>query len=93
MKKELFSNKFNNTNELEKCGLLELDRIKKIIGLILDIPYNYIDESTEFAEYGFDSITYTEFANQLNQIFDVDIIPTVFYEYRNLKKLIEFLKK
>ncbi|MDJ1631492.1 acyl carrier protein [Bacillus velezensis] len=32
----------------------------------------------EFNQYGFDSITLTEFANKLNDTYQLDLTPTVF---------------
>lgn len=45
----------------------------------------------ELTEYGFDSIGFTQFANALNEQFELELTPTVFFEYPTLAGLAEHL--
>ena len=50
-----------------------------------------IDLETELNEYGFDSITFTEFANYLNKKYSLDLMPTLFYEHTTLLDVSQYL--
>ena len=63
----------------------------KIASNILKVEYQDIDIDTELGEYGFDSISFTVFANQINQECQLELAPTIFFEYGNLRSLTEFL--
>lgn len=39
-----------------------------------------VDLDKELEQYGFDSISNTEFANKINDHYDIDLMPTVFFE-------------
>ncbi|MGE5514810.1 MAG: amino acid adenylation domain-containing protein [Bacteroidota bacterium] len=41
----------------------------------------------ELTEYGFDSIGFTQFTNALNDLFDLELTPTVFFEHPTLAAL------
>ncbi|WP_281988848.1 SDR family NAD(P)-dependent oxidoreductase [Aquimarina aggregata] len=58
---------------------------------ILKISKENIAEDIEFGEFGFDSITMTEFSNSINHRYDVGLVPTVFYNYPNVTLLSEHL--
>ncbi|WP_372366348.1 aminotransferase class III-fold pyridoxal phosphate-dependent enzyme [Candidatus Uabimicrobium sp. HlEnr_7] len=51
----------------------------------------HIDSSMELSEYGFDSITFTEFANQLNERYDLNLTPAIFFEYPTIDELTNYL--
>lgn len=57
---------------------------KEVSGL-LKINIEEIDIELEFNQYGFDSITLTEFANKLNDTYQLDLTPTVFLNMRRFK--------
>lgn len=40
-----------------------------------------MDIDRELEQYGFDSISNTEFANKINEYYKIDIMPTVFFEF------------
>ncbi|WP_319772093.1 non-ribosomal peptide synthetase [Breoghania sp.] len=50
-----------------------------------------IDVDVELTEYGFDSIGFTQFANRLNDLFDLELTPTLFFEYPVLEGLAGYL--
>lgn len=52
-----------------------------------------IDLATPLPNYGFDSLMFTELANQLNAQFGLELMPTVFFEQVNLSQLGEHLVK
>ncbi|WP_437836523.1 SDR family NAD(P)-dependent oxidoreductase [Sorangium sp. So ce1153] len=52
-----------------------------------------IDTQAELSRYGFDSVMFTEFANRLNQRYDLALMPTVFFECSTLALLGEHLVK
>ncbi|PEW10111.1 non-ribosomal peptide synthetase [Bacillus cereus] len=58
------------------------DNVKNFLSetasLLLKI--NGIDIDRDMAQYGFDSISNTEFANKINEQYHLDIMPTVFFE-------------
>ncbi len=66
-------------------------QIKRIISAILDIPASQIDEDQYLGEYGFDSIRFTDFSNQLSQKYLIDIDPTVFFEATSVEAISKLL--
>ncbi len=65
---------------------------KKVSGL-LKVKIEDIDVDSELNEYGFDSITLTAFANELNDKFKLELTPAIFFEHANLKSLSEYMLK
>ncbi|HEX2927665.1 MAG TPA: SDR family NAD(P)-dependent oxidoreductase [Ruminiclostridium sp.] len=65
--------------------------LMKTICKTIKIDYE-VDPQKDLSGYGFDSITYTELANQLNSSFDLDISPAVFFEYPTLSALFTYIK-
>ncbi|EIW21029.1 amino acid adenylation domain-containing protein [Pelosinus fermentans] len=72
-----------------------LDRIQSLLiqmtSKLLKVRIEEIDSNTELNEYGFDSITFTEFANQLNQEYKLELTPVIFFEYPTLHRFAEYL--
>jgi polyketide synthase PksN len=64
-----------------------------IVSELLKINIEDIDESTEFNEYGFDSITFTEYAGKLNDNYKLGVTPTIFYENTTIKSLSAYLEE
>ena len=58
---------------------------------ILKIDVQDIDWNEDIGEYGFDSISFTEFANRINRQFRLDITPAVFFELPSIGAFTEFL--
>ncbi len=44
-----------------------------------------------FNHYGFDSVNFTDLANQLNKKYQLEIAPTIFFEYTSIEALSQFL--
>jgi amino acid adenylation domain-containing protein len=46
-----------------------------------------LDADAEWSDCGFDSITLTDFSNRLNQQYQLDLTPTIFFEYPSIADL------
>ena len=65
--------------------------LKRLVGKVLRLDVEFIEAEAETSEYGFDSITFTALANELNAAFGFEITPAVLFEYRTLETFIDFL--
>src|SRR5262249_55883782 len=63
------------------------------VSQLLKVKSQDIDADVEFSEYGFDSISLTEFTNVLNQSYQLELMPTIFFEYPTLGGLADYLVK
>ena len=61
--------------------------LKHDVSGLLKIKVDDIDVNAEFNQYGFDSITLTEFSNKLNKQYKLELTPTIFFEYATLQAL------
>jgi acyl transferase domain-containing protein/aryl carrier-like protein len=68
-----------------------LKALSRMVSHLLRVPVELIDAETPLSEYGFDSITFTEFANHLNQTYQLDLTPAHFFEYSTLDRLSQYL--
>jgi thioesterase domain-containing protein/NAD(P)-dependent dehydrogenase (short-subunit alcohol dehydrogenase family)/acyl carrier protein len=57
----------------------------------LKLPASVLQPDKEFREYGFDSISLTEFVNQLNARYGLQLMPTIFFEHSTLASLSAYL--
>ncbi|WP_127530233.1 SDR family NAD(P)-dependent oxidoreductase [Paenibacillus kobensis] len=73
--------------DAEKC--LERD-IKEHIESLLNIPPNKLDIEENLVDFGFDSISLTQFASLLSKQYGIDIGPSLFYGYPTIEKLIGY---
>ncbi|PGD97837.1 SDR family NAD(P)-dependent oxidoreductase [Bacillus wiedmannii] len=69
---------------------LEQDLLS-IVANILKINQQdiYLDE--EMSEFGFDSLSLTDFSNKVNEKFNIDIVPAILFEYSRLDSVVEYL--
>lgn len=75
------------------CGEKSMQNILlEMVSKILKIEKKNIDPDEMLKEFGFDSITFTELANTLNDKFDLELTPSIFYEYTTLNEFLDFLK-
>ena len=58
---------------------------------LLKVTVEDIDGDAEFGEYGFDSVTFTEFANKFNDRYKLELTPTVFFEHSTIESLTKYL--
>ncbi|CAM4515031.1 SDR family NAD(P)-dependent oxidoreductase [Paenibacillus xylanexedens] len=54
---------------------------------LLQVNRTDIFPDVEFGEYGFDSISFTDFAGILNEYYKLKLTPTVFFEHSTLRSL------
>lgn len=59
----------------------------------LKVAEEDLEPDIELTEYGFDSIGFTQFANRLNARFDLELTPTLFFEYPTLEGLAGYLSE
>lgn len=67
------------------------DKVLKVIASQLKVSLNDIDVQAEFGELGFDSVSLTEFGNALNQEYDIELAPTIFFEHSEIDSFINHL--
>jgi thioesterase domain-containing protein/acyl carrier protein len=86
----LVSQSVNQANQGELLEKLQQDLLKTI-ALILKINETDLDINKDFSEYGFESISSIEFANRLNDKYNLEITPVVFLEHASIHSLSQFL--
>ncbi len=66
-----------------------LEKIKsdllKEVSKILKINESDIDIESDLSDFGFDSITFTQFSNKINDLYKININPSIFFEYQTLQ--------
>ncbi|MCX7747899.1 MAG: SDR family NAD(P)-dependent oxidoreductase [Clostridia bacterium] len=65
----------------------------QLVSDLLKVEAQDIDTHSELSEYGFDSITFTAFANKLNGEYGLELTPTVFFEHPSIHSLAKYLIK
>jgi polyketide synthase PksN len=78
-------------SESRKLKTELFDDVKRLVAKVLRLDVGLIEPDVDISEYGFDSITFTALANELNVVFDFEITPAVLFEYRTLEVFIDFL--
>ncbi|WP_343997016.1 SDR family NAD(P)-dependent oxidoreductase, partial [Ideonella azotifigens] len=63
------------------------------VSATLKVKPEDIDGETSLSEYGFDSITLTGFGNGLNERYQAELTPTIFFEFPTLDGLAGFLAR
>jgi acyl transferase domain-containing protein/acyl carrier protein len=71
---------------LKECVYADL---VSLVSAILKISSEKLDGVTNLVDYGFDSISLTTFAKQLNEYFSLAVTPALFYNYSTIEKLSE----
>ncbi|MBR3771445.1 MAG: polyketide synthase dehydratase domain-containing protein, partial [Clostridium sp.] len=79
--------------EDKKLESLIRDGVIADVSSILRVNEKDIDVYAEMNEFGFDSITFTEFGNLLNEKYGTNIIPSVFFEHTTLLSFIQYLQE
>ncbi|MCP4270342.1 MAG: hypothetical protein GY781_00035, partial [Gammaproteobacteria bacterium] len=72
----------------EQCVVRQL---KESVHHLLKVPVNQMKMDENLSDFGFDSITLTEFARILSDSLTIDIAPTLFFGYPTLERLTEYL--
>ncbi|MCW3466236.1 SDR family NAD(P)-dependent oxidoreductase [Chitinophaga nivalis] len=63
---------------------------KEVAGM-LGIATHELDAGVSLEDYGFDSIRFTQFADQLNEKYQLQLTPTVFFNYPDIDQLAGYL--
>ena len=52
-----------------------------------------MDIDNDIDQYGFDSIGNTQYANKINEYYNIDVMPTVFFEFEQptIRAIAEYL--
>ncbi|MES9775435.1 SDR family NAD(P)-dependent oxidoreductase [Bacillus velezensis] len=65
--------------------------LKHMISGILKVKEDEIDAESEMRDYGFDSVSFTQFANELNKTYGLELTPAVFFEYPTVFRFAQYL--
>ena len=65
--------------------------LARSVASLMKFELGDIDIDTEWNQYGFDSISLTEFSNKLNQQYELELTPTAFFEYQTIGELSAWL--
>ncbi|PSU35485.1 SDR family NAD(P)-dependent oxidoreductase [Photobacterium lutimaris] len=85
------ANPRNDFNQSQHLRLAIQSQLKEIITQLLKVSDDEFRLNKEMSEYGFDSISFTTFANSLNERYSLELMPLVFFEYPTIQKLTEHL--
>lgn len=92
---QAFSNTLVNEERafIDKDSLIEKVRnnLIKMVSNMLKVKVQDIELDDELSEYGFDSITLTQFVNKINEKYIIDLTPTIFFEYPTLQSFTMYL--
>ncbi|MFQ3244034.1 MAG: polyketide synthase PksJ [Arenicella sp.] len=72
---------------INKLQVALLEKVSKL----LKVNIEELDVESELSDYGFDSISLTSFSNLLNQDYQIDLAPTLFFEYPTITSLTSYL--
>lgn len=71
---------------------VEKEAIRLVAG-ILKVDEGDIDVQEDMSLYGFDSITFTELTNKVNETFGLNLSPAIMFEHKTIRTLVDFLLK
>jgi len=63
----------------------------KIASDILKVKEQNIEPDVEMSEYGFDSISLTELVNKINEEYNLEIMPSIFFEHPSIDSFSGYL--
>ncbi len=98
---QLFYEDIKSKNNLDSGHTLQLNseklfektskNILEIVSEILSIDKENIELDVENSDYGFDSISTTDFINRVNEKYNLELTPPIFFEYSTLGSFIQYL--
>ena len=65
--------------------------LRQMLTTLLKVKKEDLFSHKTFGEYGLESITLTKFANQLNKLYQLELTPTLFFEYNTIDTLSTYL--
>lgn len=83
--------KVRKEETLQHLSLFLEGDLKSIISEIVQIDESKLDVEENIGNYGFDSIQLKKLAVQLNERFQVEVLPTIFYAHPNIRLLAKHL--
>ncbi|MCB0197777.1 MAG: hypothetical protein KDJ65_37885, partial [Anaerolineae bacterium] len=81
----------NSGSDIQLLAEKVQSKVTQIASTLLKIRVEDIAGDENLSEYGFDSITLTALANQLNDSYQLTLLPTVFFEHNTLTSLSQHL--
>lgn len=66
--------------------------LKEGISAILGVKIKDIDLELEMSDFGFNSITLTQFSELINEKYQLNIMPSIFFEHATLASFVDHLK-
>lgn len=96
MKQKLYGEVISHTTIAASQDMIEMqqlaaEKIREMAAVILKLSVNDIDPEEKLGDYGFDSISFTRLANELNTYYNLDITPTIFYNYPAVQDVVTFI--
>ena len=98
MRERADANDGNHSQRINAAGTLVRPLSVKVqealiqtVSRMLKVNRSDLYPDVEFGEYGFDSISFTEFANRLNEQYKLELTPTVFFEHSTIRALADYL--
>lgn len=67
------------------------ENLKNIAAILLKCSTDQFTDKKNFGDYGFESITFREFADEINNLFELSISPTLFFKYNKFSSLTDYL--
>ncbi|MGA1790296.1 MAG: thioester reductase domain-containing protein [bacterium] len=65
--------------------------VSEIVSDILKVGIKDIHLDEEMSDYGFDSVSFTVFSNRINETFNLDITPAIFFEHPSIGSFTQYL--
>jgi len=64
--------------------------LRRLVSADLQIDAGRLDDRTNLADYGFDSISLASFAKKLTSHFSVEVTPALFFNYSTIQQLVDY---
>lgn len=74
---------------LEQSVLWDL---KKLMQDCIGVNFNQMDETLNFADFGFDSVSLSNYAQMISKKFEITFSPNLFYNYATLSDLAQYIQ-
>jgi polyketide synthase PksN len=80
----------NQEVEKELFEKLRCD-VVKLVSDLLKVKEDDVHIDEDMSEYGFDSITVTAFANKINALYNLSLMPAIFFEHFTIASILHYL--
>ncbi len=95
IEQEVIQAKKNKTENQTQASVDLKERLQTalfdVVSQLIHVEIDELDKYTGLDEYGFDSITFSELADELNQRYQLELMPTIFFEHNTLNDLADYL--